>query len=92
MDISFENWTRSLTIYIFSCRDAEKIDKTRLRTSTRNRRVAEACQSSLHKPSSLAYESPQTCLPLHLLTAMAYPVASSRPRQCGLSFPVLEPV
>jgi hypothetical protein len=31
------------------CRDAAKIDKTRLATLTRLQRVAEACQSSLQK-------------------------------------------
>src|ERR1700744_6495185 len=38
------------------CRDATKIDKTRLATSTRLRRVAKACQSSLHTPGSVVDE------------------------------------
>jgi hypothetical protein len=36
------------------CRDAAKIDKTRLATLTKHRRVARACQSSLHESSSEA--------------------------------------
>ncbi len=35
-----------------ACRDAVKIDKTRMARLTRHRRVARACQSSLQKPSS----------------------------------------
>jgi hypothetical protein len=34
------------------CRDAAKIDKTRLSTLTSSRRVAKACQSSVHKTLS----------------------------------------
>jgi hypothetical protein len=37
---SFENWTRDSRTY---CRDAAKIDKTRLATLTKPRRVAKAC-------------------------------------------------
>jgi hypothetical protein len=44
--------TNSLRIDKPTCRDAAKIDKTRLPTLTKLRRVARACQSSLHKSSS----------------------------------------
>jgi hypothetical protein len=36
----------------YRCRDATKIDKTRLPTLTKLRRVTEACQSSLHNARS----------------------------------------
>jgi len=51
VDIANENWTSGMRTYNI-CRDAGKIDKTRLPTSTELRRVAGACQSSLQKSSS----------------------------------------
>lgn len=39
--------------YEGQCRDAAKIDRTRLATLTKLGRVAEACQSSLHIPRSV---------------------------------------
>lgn len=53
MTLSLARAIHTAGTHDLDCRDAAKIDKTRLATMTNLRRVAKACQSSLQKPSSV---------------------------------------
>jgi hypothetical protein len=64
------------------CRDAAKIDKTRLATLTRHRHVVGACQSSLHKPSSVV----DSAIGRHPSCALRFPRCAAAIQHDGILF------